>query len=136
MLSTAQIESTDSALVRAVIISLFTWRRADPDDDLPGSDKFGWWGDTYAQDAGDLIGSRLWLLSRSPLTNETVRQAIEYAEEALQWLIDDGVASRISVLAERQGKEMLALQLQVFRADGGTILAARFSDVWEFLKNA
>lgn len=31
-------------LTRAVVISLFTWRRAEPDDnaDVP----MGWWGDT------------------------------------------------------------------------------------------
>ena len=51
-------------LVRAVIISLFTWRRARPDDDLPGDLRMGWWGDTYAGTEGDRFGSRLWLLSR------------------------------------------------------------------------
>lgn len=35
---------TDS-LTRAVIISLFTWRRADPDDD--SEQPMGWWGDSY-----------------------------------------------------------------------------------------
>ncbi|PQK53824.1 phage tail protein, partial [Escherichia coli] len=32
-------------LTRAVVISLFTWRRAEPDDnaDVP----MGWWGDTW-----------------------------------------------------------------------------------------
>ncbi|EEQ2017178.1 hypothetical protein GXV23_005496, partial [Escherichia coli] len=32
-------------LTRAVIISLFTWRRAGRDDDAPQI--FGWWGDTW-----------------------------------------------------------------------------------------
>ena len=36
-------------LVRAVIISLFTWRRAHDDDVLPnaGMSRMGWWGDSF-----------------------------------------------------------------------------------------
>ncbi len=56
-------------LVRAVLISLFTWRRANADDTLPDPRGFrmGWWGDTYPVVANDRIGSRLWLLvARQP----------------------------------------------------------------------
>ena len=49
-------------LTRAVVISLFTWRRAEPDDnaDVP----MGWWGDTWPAVQNDRYGSRLWLLYR------------------------------------------------------------------------
>ncbi|WP_200894101.1 phage GP46 family protein [Xanthomonas sp. MUS 060] len=55
-------------LVRAVLISLFTWRRANADDTLPDPRGFrmGWWGDTYPVVANDRIGSRLWLLVCAP----------------------------------------------------------------------
>jgi len=43
-------------LVRAVMISLFTWRRANPDDALPGTERMGWWGDTFPTIANDRIG--------------------------------------------------------------------------------
>ena len=43
------------ALVRAVVISLFSWRRANPDDDLPGLERMGWWGDTFPQVENDRI---------------------------------------------------------------------------------
>ena len=29
-------------LVRAVVVSLFTWRRANADDELPGDLRMGW----------------------------------------------------------------------------------------------
>jgi len=59
------VQSGLDPLARAVIISLFTWRRANPDDVLPaGDDRQGWFGDTFAEVRGDRIGSRLWLLSR------------------------------------------------------------------------
>jgi phage gp46-like protein len=120
-------------LVRAVIISLFTWRRARPDDDLPGDLRMGWWGDSVPEIPNDRIGSRLWLLSRAKLTAGTVARAKEYAEEALAWLVEDGVASRVVVESERIGLTTLGLACRIYRASGGAPLAIRFSDVWEFL---
>jgi phage gp46-like protein len=125
----------DSAepLVRAVLISLFTWRRANPDDELPAENRQGWWGDSYPEEPNDRIGSRLWLLSRSKLTNETARRAREYAEEALQWLVDDDVVGRIDVEAERQGLDRMALACRIFRTDGRLAADVRFTNAWGFL---
>lgn len=125
----------DSAepLVRAVVISLFTWRRANPDDDLPGDLRHGWWGDSFPVVPNDKIGSRLWLLSRAKLTSETIVRAREYAEEALAWLVKDGIAARVVVEAERQGLSTLALACRVFKSDGKQPLDIRFTDVWGFL---
>ena len=119
-------------LPRAVLISLFSWRRANPDDDLPGTDRFGWWGDTYPEITNDRIGSRLWLLSRSKLTRQTVLRAKEYAEEALKWLVDDGVADSVAVESERQGLSTLALGVRLTRGNTD-LLNIRFVDVWGYL---
>lgn len=124
--------ANDEPLVRAVIISLFTWRRALPDDPLPGDQRMGWWGDSFATVAGDRIGSRLWLLSREKLTAQTVERAREYAREALAWLVEDGVAARVEVDAERQGLTTLALACRIYRRDGQTT-DLRFPNTWEFL---
>lgn len=124
----------DETLIRAVIISLFTWRRANPDDPLPSIDKFGWWGDNFPSVLNDRIGSRLWLLSREKLTAATVNRAREYAKEAVQWLTVDGVAARVDVEAERQGIDRIALACRVYRkAPTGAVLDLRFSDLWSFL---
>lgn len=119
-------------LERAVIISLFSWRRANPDDVLPSTNKFGWWGDTHPQIDNDRIGSRLWLLSRAKLTVETVSLAQEYAEESLQWLIDDGAAAAVEVISERQGIDRLALGITITRGDT-TKLDIRFTNVWDYI---
>ena len=119
-----------SPLERAVIISLFTWCRADPDDKLPGSSKYGWWGDTYAEVKGDRIGSKLWLLMRSKLTNEVLAQAKEYAEESLQWLIEDRVATSVTVAVERGGLDQLNLKVIIAKPDKSE-LNLRFQNVWE-----
>jgi phage gp46-like protein len=122
----------DDPLIRAVIISLFTWRRANPDDAVDGS-RQGWWGDATASVTGDRIGSRLWLLGREKMLPETFNRAREYSLESLQWLLDDGVASAVDVVAERYGMSGLALVVTVTRAGKTTEL--RFADVWQRLNN-
>jgi len=128
------VESTAASsadeLTRAVIISLFTWRRANPDDVIEGQ-KMGWWGDATV--SNDKIGSRLWLLAREKVLPATINRAREYALEALQWLIDDGVASRVDVMAERRGIDGIALAATIYRTDGSKI-ALRFDNAWEIVR--
>jgi phage gp46-like protein len=131
------LDSTDisnqESLTRAVIISLFTWRRANPDDIVEGQ-KMGYWGDVAEPPAAnDKIGSRLWLLAREKIVNSTFNRAREYAKEALQWLIDDAVASRVDVVAERYGVDGLALICTIYRTDGKTV-TLRFDNAWEYLR--
>ncbi|WP_188260878.1 phage GP46 family protein [Azospirillum tabaci] len=117
-------------LARAVLMSLFTWGRAKPGDVLPADQKMGWWGDTFPTVTGDRIGSRLWLLSREKLTQETVNRAREYAKEALAWLVADGVAQRVEVTADRRGPDGLSLICRIWRRDG-TPTDIRFDNAWE-----
>lgn len=123
---TSSMAAKDS-LARAVMISLFTWKRANKDDAHEGQ-KMGWFGDATTDDA-DKIGSRLWLLARAKITQTTIAKAREYALESLQWLIKDGVASRVEVDSERMGIDGLALTVRIYRIDG-TMVDLRFSDIW------
>lgn len=116
-------------LVRSIIIiSLFSWKRAGEDDVLPGKSRMGWWADSYNDDEPP-IGSKLWLLSREVLTDSTLKLAREYAEDALQWLVDDHVAESVSVSAERGGVEQLNLNVAIKRPDQAT-LNLQFQNVW------
>lgn len=118
-------------LNRAILISLFTWRRANASDNVALPDRQGWWGDAFADQVGDRIGSRLWLLQREKLTAETLRRAQDYATEALAWLIDDGLASRVDVTAERISSG-LALGVVVYRAEGGR-MTLDLNEFWDEL---
>jgi phage gp46-like protein len=120
---------TDS-LTRAVIISLFTWRRADPDDD--SEQPMGWWGDSYPTIQNDRIGSRLYLLQRTTLTSKTVELARGYLEQALAWLKDDGVVSRIAINVQRRGNDILTAEITLYRNDGSSQLIT-FDDLWSAL---
>lgn len=116
------------ALAQAVLISLLSWRRAEPGDALPVADtRNGWWADAFA--GGDLFGSRLWLLGRSRLAVDTPAEARQYATEALSWLVADGLAAAVEVEAIVPRLGVLALTVTVYR-DKGPGVVLRFSDLW------
>lgn len=102
-------------LTTAILISLFTHRRAHRDDRLPdegSQDRRGWWADIAANQP---IGSRLWLLSREKQTPDTMMRAEAYAREALQWLMTDGVAAGVEVAASNPRQGVLVLGVTVTR---------------------
>ncbi len=115
-------------LASSVLISLFTDRIAD-DSDIPpdgSDDRRGWWGDI---DEELPIGSRLWLLDRSRLTQDVANAAKIYMEEALQWLIDDQVALGVKVVTAIAGGSRLNSIVTVTHRDG-TVTPLNFNWVW------
>ena len=116
----------------AVIISLFTERRANPDDSLPSSadtDRRGWWGDNFSATQSDRIGSRLWLLGREKQLSKVLQRAVEYSKESLQWLIDDGIAKAIEVRAEIVRAGILGVEIIITRPSGAN-QKFQFDDIW------
>lgn len=127
--------ASDRGLVTAVLLSLFTDRRAEPDDAPPSGDardRRGWWADELAEVDGDRIGSRLWLLDRAKRTRETELRAEEYVREALAWMLEDRVVSRIDVEIETTANGLLiAVGLQ---RPGRDSVAFRFAHTWDHLE--
>lgn len=118
---------TDEGLKTAIIISLFTWRRAEDNDEptLAGDERFGWWADIYDED-GMPIGSRLWIVRRMKSIDEALVLGKQYAEEALQWLLDTGVVAELKVTTERKAPNIYALAVGIVRPNGDP-----WSEVWE-----
>lgn len=131
--------ATHSGLRTAILISLFSDARAADSAVLPeaGADRAGWWGDDFGGDVstsirdGDdrnTLGSRLWLLRRSNLTAQVLRDARQHVQDALGWLIRDGIASAISVEVEAQG-DRLAVAVMLDRPTGPA--RERYDFTWE-----
>lgn len=122
MLQVYSLELEDS-LSTAVILSLFTDRRATRDDVLPlgQSDRRGWIGDELlAQDQDvDRWGSALWLCLVGKADRDTLERARFAAEESLAWLLRDGIASRIEVTTEWVGEraDRLAVRPVIWQGD-------------------
>lgn len=111
----------EDGMATAVILSLFLDARARADDALPdgGTDRRGFWADTVPPAAErDRTGSRLWLLSREKTLPEVLRRAHDYAAEALRWLVDDGVASRVDVSAAMPRLGLLSLAVNITLVNG------------------
>jgi len=126
---------TDNGLVNAVLVSIFTDKRARPDQRRPDpgdEDLRGYWGDTYSMVKNDPCGSHLWLLFREKTELKVIPRCEQYVRESVQWLIDDGVVSRIDVFAERQGdvgNDRLAFRVRVYRDDD--VIDMLFSALWD-----
>lgn len=120
---------TGGDLVTAVLISLFTDRVANADDEIPdgSGNPCGWWGD-----AGERypIGSRLWMLQREKQMAETAARAKDCIAEALQWLLDDGVVARFDIDTTWIASGQLGAQVIANRVDGSTV-AMNFASVWQ-----
>lgn len=95
----------DRTAATALLISLGTERRADPDDVPPGtqtdedtyaggkpSARRGCPGDALDRN-GQFMGSRLWLLDDAKQTEETRQDAVAYMVEATAWIEAKGVAT-------------------------------------------
>ncbi|WP_235801422.1 phage GP46 family protein [Yersinia pekkanenii] len=55
-----------------------------------------------------------------------------YLEQALAWLKDDGVVSRITINVQRLGTNMLTAEVTLYRNDGNSQLIT-FDDLWSAL---
>lgn len=123
--------ASDPGMETAVLLSLFTDRRAEVDDVPPSGDerdRRGWWADEFAEVESDLIGSRLWLLDRGKRTSETPLRAKEYALEALRWTTEDRVAASVDVTIEETPSALLiAVAVQRPGRDPTTF---RYQHVW------
>lgn len=103
----------DSGLGAPMLVSLFSDRRARPDQNLPGEldDLRGWW----AEDAGEGFGSLLWLLSRAKATDASVERAREFTATALAWLVELGVVAAMDVQALKTNTGRIVVTVQLTR---------------------
>lgn len=129
-----------AGIATAVVLSLFTDKRVDPDHPLyylADGDVRGYWGDgidVRADLAETDLGSLLWLLERAPLTIRglpATRWAEQFATEALMPLQTQGVVVRMEIAAtanELAGRLDLAVRL--FGRDGDLVFDQKFQVLW------
>jgi len=124
-------------LASAVILSLFTDKRA-PEGWRPDEpDRRGWWGDKVAPEGEALeeIGSHLWLLKNEVATEAIAAQAQVYATEALAWMLRDQVAASVTVEAGliENPRRGVWLDIRITGRDGALAYSQRFARLWRDL---
>ncbi len=124
----------EDGLTSSVILSLFCDDRATDDSEITNLyGKRGWWGNLLSANEGVTgLGSNLWLISRKKVTQETLNLTEQYATDALQWMVDDGVIANVEVSATNSREIMtsiLNLDIKLFFEDQETIVI-KFPDLW------
>lgn len=122
----------DDGLETAVIISLFTDRRASAEQipvELPQDDLRGYWGDISNATPSDQTGSLLWLLAREKQLPQVLGRAQQYCREALAWMVEDLVATRVEVAAEFVAQGWMLISVDIFRPTGSPV-RYRFNYEW------
>jgi phage gp46-like protein len=122
----------DDGLETAVIISLFTDRRASAEQlpvELAQDDLRGYWGDISNATPSDQTGSLLWLLAREKQLPQILGRAQQYCREALAWMVEDLVATRVEVTAEFVAQGWMLILVDIFRPTGSPV-RYRFNYEW------
>lgn len=78
----------------SILLSLFTDARADESEQAIPEMRRGWWGNLFEDYE---YGSKLWLLDQAKRTQSKLNQSKSYAENALNWLVDDNYAKSVNI---------------------------------------
>ena len=109
----------------AIIVSLFSDKRALASQVLESSLRRGWIGNEFTP--GFEMGSRLWIFSQARLTRDTINAMISIANDALKWMVDDNLAIGIkSDVTLVSGK--VVLQIEITRPDSK--VEKRLFELW------
>ncbi len=104
----------DAGLWTSVYLSLFT--------------DSGFWG-------APALGSALHDLSDATLTNQVRLRAVESARLALAWLVTEGIAESVTVVAEIPGPSRLDLLITITEPGSGPV-TYRYSQSWRATQEA
>lgn len=122
----------EQGLATQVLIHLMTDARVETSELRDGDDNRGWFGDSFdVMDGEQPIGSRLWLLRRSALTDGIEIEAQDYAREALQPLLSQSAVARIDVAAVAdRANSRLDLTVTIYGRNGDVTFDKKFELLW------
>lgn len=116
----AVTESVDSkqGMTHAVLQSVYNYAESTQNDRARmGSNERG---GTWSHEMIEVVGSRDWTLKRAKLTDETLRLAKRFYEDALAWLIQQGHAKAIEVTVWREQPNRMGRHVMITLTDGST----------------
>jgi len=119
---------TINDLSTALLLSLLTDARADATQVAVPEFRRGWIGDAVPTIDGFKIGSLLWLTEPAKATSGTMAIASSFARDALQWLLDQGIAADVQVEGEITGPRQGTLTITIVSPDGST--TTQYVDLW------
>jgi phage gp46-like protein len=123
--------SQENALFTCASIQLFTNLRDENSENLSSKDPQGWVGDAIIDNDFGAIGSYLWLLEQTFLSNELAGLAQGYAENAILPMQELGAIADYTVTTEinRQNKR-LNLGIELIAKSNNEKYNKKFELVW------
>lgn len=104
----------DNSFETSIKSSIFLDRRADESEVQQPENRRGWFGNKELYSVDHEIGSKLWLaFTQKRNTVKTRNDAKGYMRDCLQWLIDDGHATEITVNASNDSLSELILTAEI-----------------------
>ncbi len=113
----------------AVLMSLFTDKRASSDEISEPGQRRGWFGNLFNDDITYEIGSLIWLYSnQGRLDDELVNNLNDKALDSLNWMITDNVVNDIKANSSITSNNQVTLNLKCFI--GQNIIERNYT-LWE-----
>lgn len=113
----------DNGLETATLISFFSNKRVRFEELPPGHiDRQGWWADLISEPQDDEIGSKLWRLEAiGKVTTRTIVELENNIKDALEWMLEDGIAGKIIVTALRTSTNEITGMATIIKPKGDDI---------------
>lgn len=120
----------DPGFETSVLISLFSNARADNDDTLPQTTELrnGYWGSELVEFN---FGSKLWLLGRAKIDTTTLRLVEQYCKDALDWMVQDGIAQSIEAIAVKENNREIRFLVRINRKNVDNVFFKFYAN-WQY----
>jgi len=107
--------------------SYFSDSRASTVQVQKAKDRRGWVGNILSVDIDRELGGLLWTLDQARITEDTLNFVKSFAQDSLQWLLDDGIARGVQITVEREGVKEIRIFTNIIAIDN-TVL--RYVTLW------
>lgn len=111
----------------AIPVSLFTDARAPAALVSEPQYRRGWIGNLMTAATMRQLGSILWVLDQTRITQETLNVARLAAQDAFQWMLDDGIALGVLVNVARASQVGIIISIQI--TDTSNVVS-RYQTLW------
>lgn len=103
----------DDGFGTTIALSIFGHRRATEGEVPTPEYRGGWIGNLLSDVPGFEAGSKSWLRQQARLTPETVTVIKNDHQEALNWLIEDGLAASVIVKSQQSGPDSIFEEIEI-----------------------
>lgn len=117
----------------AIVVSLFTDARAPDSVVKSAKNRRGWVGDILTANVGRTLGSLLWTYDQSRLTRDILNRLDVTVENALKWMVDDGIAREISAEVTQDSSRGIIINIDILTPDGKN---QKYAILWKATKAA